>query len=70
MKSVTGEISDSLFAEERTAEPRELFCMDFDLGCFDVPSALTCKRGTSAIISEVRYYTMAIKSICPLCERL
>ncbi|MBL7959823.1 hypothetical protein JNL27_06235 [bacterium] len=70
MKSVTGEISDLRFAEERPAEPRELFCKDFDLGCFDVPSAVTCKQGTSTIISDVRYYTIAIRSICPLCERL
>ncbi|MBL7995345.1 hypothetical protein JNM05_08225 [bacterium] len=70
MVSVTEGRPDSLFAEERPAEPAELFCKDFDLGCFDVPSALTCRKGTSIIISDVRYYTLQINSICPLCERL
>jgi hypothetical protein len=56
--------------EERPSEPRELFCKDFDLSCFEVPQAERCKHGTSAIIGHVRYFTLPVAAICPLCDRL
>lgn len=56
--------------QEKPADPRELFCNDFDLSCFEVKDARACKLGLTAVISEVRYYTLPARALCPLCERL
>lgn len=64
------EIIESRFSEERPSEPRELFCKDFDFGCFEVKNAALCKQGTSVTIADVRFYTLPVKAMCPLCERL
>ena len=70
MKNDLFDIADAKTSEERASEPRELFCKDFEVSCFDVPQAELCKKGTSAVIGHVRYFTLPVVSICPLCERL
>ena len=51
-------------------EPREVFCKDFDLSCFEIRNATQCKLGHSAVIHEIRYYTLPLKGVCPMCDRL
>lgn len=70
MKNKSFNIAEAKTTEERPSEPRELFCKDFDLSCFDVPAADFCKKGTSTVIGHVRYFTLPVAAICPLCERL
>lgn len=57
-------------AEITDAEPKELFCAHFDVGCFEVADPAGCKRGQSAVINAVYYYTLPVEAICPMCDRL
>jgi len=52
------------------ADPTERFCKDFDLGCFELQSPLRCRSGQCAIIDDICYFTLPLKSLCPLCDRL
>ena len=52
------------------SEPRELFCKDFDLGCFEMADPAGCKRGKSAVIQRIYYYTDPVKAVCPICDQL
>ena len=70
MKNDLFSATEAKTAEERPSEPRELFCKDFDLSCFDLVEADRCKQGTSAVIGRVNYFTLPVTAICPLCERL
>ncbi len=70
----TVDMHPRVFTSEATEvahrDPRELFCPDFDLGCFDVADARLCKRGVDVVLGHVRYFTLPVLSICPLCDRL
>ena len=73
MAGETGKL-DQHDAAADTAEVRhqhkEVFCGDFDLGCFVIENPAGCKTGTSVVINEILYKTLPVKSICPLCDRL
>jgi hypothetical protein len=56
--------------EDITIEQKEVFCKEFDIHCFDVYNPAVCKAGKSAVIEDIRYYTLPVTAICPLCDNL
>ena len=52
------------------ADPTELFCKDFDLGCFDVQNPRRCKSGQYVVIGEIGCYSLPLTGMCPMCDRL
>jgi hypothetical protein len=58
------------FADISEAEPKELFCKDFDRGCFAVADPVGCKCGKSSVINHTYFYTLPVEAICPICDPL
>ncbi len=55
------------FAETEEA-PKEIFCRDFDVGCFEVSDPAGCKRGKTAVIGQALFYTRPVRAICPISD--
>lgn len=66
------EIKDNLRSEseEMTFAPKELFCGDFDISCFEVRDPGGCKKGKTARIGPVLFYTLPVTAICPISDEL
>ena len=63
-------LASAVMAEVSEANPKELFCKDFDTGCFRITDPIGCKRGKAAVIGPICYYTEPVKAICPMGDGL
>lgn len=56
--------------EEVRSEPIELFCKDFDLGCFEITDPHVCRGGKTVEILGRKYFTLPVLLVCPMADRL
>lgn len=68
MKKDLSEISLIHSSAETEEAPKEIFCRDFDIGCFEIPDPAGCKHGKSTVIGQTLFYTLPVKTICPLSD--
>lgn len=56
--------------EEIRYEPIELFCKDFDLGCFEIADPCLCRCGKTVEILGQKFFTLPVLLVCPMADRL
>lgn len=70
MESASLDLRSAEGVAEIRHEPLEMFCKDFDLGCFDIEDPRSCKAGLRVLIGDAIYYTVPVILVCPLADRL
>ncbi len=56
--------------EDMDYAPKELFCKDFDISCFELIDPAGCKKGKSALIRSVYYFSLPVTAICPISDMI